>query len=313
MLLPIKQPFHLAHSLESAQAFRWRPHGGGWYSGTIGGALFLLRQVPGGLAFRATAPHEEAVLALHSYFRLDDDLLHIYRSVNRDARIAAALRRWWGMRLLRLDPWETLVSFLASMHSNVPRITRNVEAVATALGEPVTLPGGPPHPWEGPPGPLPDGDSTTVTRYTSITRHAFPPPERVAAASEGVLRELGLGFRAPFIAQAAEQVASGEVPLERLRTLPYEEAKALLLRLPGVGDKVADCVLLLAGEKLDAFPIDRWVQRALHEWYVGGMGLKRYRDLRAWAVGYFGPWAGYAQQYLFHHRRVGVGRGTSHG
>ena len=152
-----------------------------------------------------------------------------------------------------------------------------MEAIAGALGHPITLQG--------------------------RTRHSFPTASEVARAGEQFLRDLGLGFRAKYLSYAAIQVAEGSIDLEELRLMPYSKAKAKLTALPGVGPKIADCVLVFSLDKLEAFPIDRWVGRAMREWYLDGEDMS-YEQLVLWAQDYFGPHAGYAQQYLFHGRRL---------
>ena len=144
-------------------------------------------------------------------------------------------------------------------------------------------------------------------------RSSFPPAHKIAEAGEGALRELGLGFRAKYLANAAIQVAEGALDLEEVRRLPYWEARARLTELYGIGAKIADCVLVFSLDKLEAFPIDRWVSRAVQEWYLNGQKMS-YDDIVHWAHGYFGQYAGYAQQYLFHGGRLGkVGRTSAPG
>ena len=281
MHLSIQQPFDLGASLESGQAFRWRYHDQ-WYWGIIHGNLVKIRQDLLGVEFFSIPEPEEAFMPrLRDYLRLEDDIHAIYRSLEKDDLMAQVIARHRGLRLLRQEPWECLVSFICSANSNIPRISTTVEALASSFGEPISL----------------DGD----------TRYAFPTPERLAEAGEFSLRLLGLGFRARYVLQAATLVANGRVSLEALRDLPYQEARERLVEIPGVGDKIADCVLLFSLDKLEAFPIDRWVQRAVEEWYFGGKKL-RLPDIRRWASDYFGSYAGYAQQYLFHGRRL-EGRG----
>lgn len=277
MLVPIDRPLNLPDTLESGQAFRWQRRGE-WYCGVVYNNLVKLRQTPAGVEF-SCAPASEAALEplLRDYLRLDDDLEAIYRAICVDERVRDAVALYRGMRLLRQDPWECLISFICSANSNVPRISANVEAMSTAFGQPVTL----------------DGQ----------TRSTFPTPEALADAGEGKLRALGLGFRARYVAATARAIADGRLDLFGLREAPYEEALAALLALPGVGDKVANCVLLFSLDKLEAFPVDVWIERALREWYLGGEKLPRAR-MRPWAQAYFGPYAGYANQYLFHRRRL---------
>ncbi|MBI2166429.1 MAG: hypothetical protein HYU29_08545 [Chloroflexi bacterium] len=286
MRLPFQGPLDLATTLESGQAFRWRKCGQ-WHEGAVRDNLVRLRQEPLGLEFTSAPSSEEEVAPLlRSYLRLEDDLEAIGRQISRDAWVKEALRRHRGLRLLRQEPWECLASFICSANSNIGRITQTVETLAQHYGRPIAVKG--------------------------QTAYAFPGPERVAAAGEAGLRELGLGFRARALAQAAVLVADGKISLEALRDKPYEEGKEKLMALPGVGDKVADCVLLFSLEKLEAFPIDRWVERALRRFYPEELPPEKktlpYRHLSSWARSYFGPYAGYAQQYLYHWTRTGVSR-----
>ena len=273
----IDQPFNLAESLESGQAHRWRRLEGGWYSGVLGGRLLHLRQAPAGLEYQATGDSSADEL-LRAYFRLDDDINAIYAEICRDRRVAAMVAQYPGLRILRQEPWECTVAFICSATSNIPRIHQNMEAMADRLGEPLEL----------------DGE----------VRRTFPSPERLASAGEGLLRELGLGFRAPYVAAAAERVCRGELDLEELIRLPYPETKARLMDCYGIGAKIADCIAVFSLEKLEAFPVDVWVRRALAEWYFPMQKKPPDRAMVEWAQSYFGRYAGYSQQYLFHGRRM---------
>ena len=289
-LLTVQQPFELASSVQSGQSHRWERDGqtgsGEWHWGVIDGNIVKMRRGSGESSLGRycleirSAPRTDAGYLdqmLRSYFRLDDDLEAIYRDITRDSRVAAMVDRYRGLRLLRLEPWECLISFVCSANSNLPRIHANVEALSKQLGRPVAL----------------DGQ----VRYT------FPTPEQLAGAGESTLRALGLGFRAPFVASVATTVAAGDLDLESLRHTPYPVAKARLMELRGVGPKIADCVLLHSLDKLEAFPIDVWVRRALLEWYFQGRKPPPDRVMLEWAQEYFGPYAGYAQLYLFHGQR----------
>jgi N-glycosylase/DNA lyase len=132
---------------------------------------------------------------------------------------------------------------------------------------------------------------------------SFPTVERLAAASEAELRECKLGFRAPYLSGTARKLAAGELDLSRLGELPLEEARAALLTLPGVGIKIADCVLLFAYGFQKAFPVDVWITKALQQLYFPKRGAKLPR-LRHFSRSHFGPYSGYAQQYLFHYMRT---------
>jgi len=282
--LVVSQPFNLAATLESGQAFRWRCLDGEWYWGTVGKQAVALCQRGDELMFRCLPGSEEHLSeALYHYFRLEDDLKAIYREIATDEGMARAIDRHWGLRLLRQDPWECLVSFVCSAVSNIPRISRTLEAVARRYGEAVALGG--------------------HTLYT------FPTPERLACAGEGALRALGLGFRAKYVAEIAGVVAEGGMELASLRRESYLEAKAVLTALPGIGEKVADCILAFSLDKLEGFPVDRWVRRGLEEWYFPGERPMSYAELRSWAQERWGRYAGYAQQYLFHDSRLAGARG----
>lgn len=227
----------------------------------------------------ATHPDSAARIAplLADYLSLDTDLERIFRSLTADCRLAAAIARYRGMRVLRQDPWECLACFLCTAASNIPRITRNIESICQAYGQPL-------------------GEGATA-------RHGFPTPQQLAAAGETELRALGLGYRAAFLSSVALIIAAGELDLYALREAPYEAALEALLSLHGVGDKVANCVLLFALDQPAAFPVDTHVAQRLREWYPACARLKPLQ-MRAWAQEHFGPHAGYANHYLFHDRRL---------
>ena len=282
MQLDIDQPFNLAESLESGQAHRWRKLDDDWYSGVLGRRLIHIRQNATGAEYNVAgrsmgAGDGETDAQLRSYFRLDDDIDAIYADICRDRRVAAMVARYPGLRILRQEPWECTVAFICSATSNIPRIHQNMEAMADRLGSPQEL----------------DGE----------VRHTFPSAERLASAGEGLLRELGLGFRAPYVIAAARRVCDGELDLDELIRLPYPETKGRLMACYGIGAKIADCIAVFSLEKLQAFPVDVWVRRALAEWYFPMQKKPPDRVMVEWAQEYFGQYAGYSQQYLFHGRR----------
>lgn len=297
----------LSLTLRGGQAFRWVSDGE-WYTGILGRLILTLRQRLGGVEVYCQAQqadysrmrlslgvtptasqHTFASALLLRYLRLDDDLEDIYYTFNRDPALSHAVNACWGLRLLRQDPWECLASFICSIDSSIPRITRTVDLLSRKLGEPLD---------------------------SGVGAYAFPTPDAISAAGETTLRGLGLGFRAPYLWRTAQRVTFGNVDLDHLRTIPYTESKEWLLSLPGVGDKVADCVLAFSLEQSEAFPIDRWVRRALEESYAVPLedsfgklrastsGSRRNdENLRQWARQRFGKLAAYAQQYLFQWRR----------
>ena len=293
-VLAVDQPLDLDVTLDSGQAFRWRREADGAWLGVVRGGIWRLRQTEKGVAIQATAvpanpeSQEDIAAAVAGYLRLDDDLPAIQAELSGDDHVAQGIRANPGLRILRQEPWEALAGFILSSTSNIPRIARTMELLADELGEPLELDG--------------------------ARRKAFPTPDALAAAGEQRLRDLRCGFRASYLIAAATAVASGELALDALRGASYQDTLGALAALPGIADKIADCVMLFSLDHLEAFPIDRWIHRALAEWY--GLGEKfDYAKMRAWASERFGPRAGYANQYLYWHirqsRRPMIGAGLT--
>lgn len=267
--------FDLALSLESGQVFHWTREGQTW-SGLVGDAPVELRQegdtlVGGGLA----APDE-----LARYLALDHPMTRILRSLPKDAHLRAAAKYCGKLRLLRQPAWECLATFITSAVKQVPHIAQISGHLRRRYGQPV--------------------------EFGGRTFHAYPTPEALAAATEEDLRaQARLGWRAGNLLATAQRIAAGGFDLEAPRHLPLAEARKALCTLPGVGEKVANCVLLFAYERLEAFPVDVWIERMLHELYFPGRDRVTTGEIREFAAGYFGPYGGYAQQLLFHHARHG--------
>ena len=274
-------PLNIESTLFSGQAFRWRKHEE-WYEGVISGEVVCLRGAGEGIEFVTSFDDDGSMASrLRDYLSLDVDLPKVYAVLSRDEGLRGVVERYNGMRVLRQDPWETLLSFLCAQNSNVQRITRNVEDMCRSIGIPLSM-----------------GDRT---------RHTYPTPEALAEAGEQALRDLGLGYRARYIASAAEKVATGEIDLMRLRETPFDDALETLMTLDGVGDKVANCIMLFCMEKPQAFPVDTHILQVLRERFpkphpVHSSDIRRVRE---WAQEHYAPFAGYANHYLFHSRRVG--------
>ena len=276
-VLPRSGGFDLQSTVDGGQAFRWYAEDG-VYRGVVGESVYLLSSSDSGIGVEILSgePDGAEFESLQSYLGLDGSFEAFRDRFADDPVIGPALERWPGLRLLRQDPWECLVGFITSATSNVPRIKLNVGSIAVALGSRV-----------GP------GERD----------FSFPGPESVAEAGDARLRGLGLGFRAPYIVDAAQRVASRELDLEELRTADYMTARNALTDIHGIGEKIADCVLAFSLDKGAAFPIDRWVKRALVEWY--GMPERMNSSAAAeWARDRFGVDCAYVQQYLFHRQRM---------
>ena len=251
-----------------------------WDYGVIFNNIVKMRQTSEGVEFQC-GPDDEATLEplVRGYLRLNDDLEAIYDVIGRDERMRSAMSGYPGLRILRQEPWECLVSFICSANSNIPRISTNVEDMAKSFGR--------------------------ALEFDGYCRNTFPSPDALAEAGEQALRDLGLGFRAKYVAAAAKRIAAGEIDLYSLREASYDDALESLISLAGIGDKVGNCILLFSLDKLEAFPVDVWIDRALREWYPEVVEQKLSRKaMRPWAQEYYGAYAGYANQYLFHSRRL---------
>jgi N-glycosylase/DNA lyase len=208
-----------------------------------------------------------------SRFRLRDDLKKIHRRIGTDSFIRAAIKECNGIRLTLNDPWEATLCFIVSQLNNVKRITMIMHNIINALGTPIV-------------------DDSGV-----IAGMGFPKCEELAGATEKKLMACGAGFRAKYLVQAAEY-CTNNLDLDRLRGKSYGKIKEQLMELPGIGDKVADCIALMGYGKLEAFPIDVWVKRTLERAYFKGKE-KRIEELHDFAEERFGALAGYAEQYIY--------------
>ena len=291
----------LQATLESGQSYLWRRDDGrmyenapadGWYwtvvrrptDGTATRSVARLdagdpvvvrvRQRDGRLDWEASAPAEDAVRSL---LRLDDDLPAIRASAPDDPMVTRAYDRYWGLRLVRDPPFGALISFICSAQMRVSRIHGMQVALAETFGDTVTL----------------DGESYAV----------YPTPDQLADATEEELRDVGLGYRAPYVKRSAEMVASGEAhPIDAL-DMSYLDARASLTEFVGVGEKVADCVLLFSLDFLEAVPLDTWIRTTIVEYYPD-CERGNYADTSAAIRERLGgEFAGYTQTYVFHHLR----------
>jgi N-glycosylase/DNA lyase len=269
--------YDLGATLSSGQAFRWKNTDLGW-TGIIRSHFVRLRADQ----FSISAETAHPVLDwawLRAYLQLDLDLAQILLTFPDDRPMRTAVAACRGLRLLRQDPWECLASFILSSTKQIVQIQQIVGLVCERFGEPVAaLPGLP-------------------------VAYAFPAASRLARATEAELRACKMGFRAPYLLATASRVASGQFDLAALGNLPVDVARAELMTLPGVGRKIADCVLLFAYGFPSAFPVDVWVMKALRQLYFPRRRVSMQR-MHRFASTHFGPWAGYAQQYLFHYMRT---------
>ena len=252
----------LSQTLDCGQCFRWTALPDGSFSGVAFGKSVSVRLDGTVLSVENAAENERRLW--RSYFDLDLD----YGSIRAELSalhpvLAEAARYAAGIRILRQDPFEALCSFIISQNNNIKRIKGIVQRLCACFGDR-----------------LPDG------------AFAFPRPETIAALSTDDLSPLRAGFRARYLMDAARKVADGTVNPEKCRVCDYDEARAELMKITGVGVKVADCTLLFGLHRIEAFPLDIWMKRAMTTLFPGMIPAD------------FGAYAGIAQQYIFHYCRT---------
>ncbi|NLW20275.1 MAG: DNA glycosylase [Clostridiales bacterium] len=260
--------FNLSLTARSGQCFRFVQLQDGAYHLVAHGHQLYLHDLGGG-SFDLSCDQQTFDRLWHDYFDLgrNYDALEAL-GTGEDPYLASALRYARGMRILRQEPFETLMAFIISQRKSIPAITRCVSQLALRFGEQIA------------PG-----------------VHAFPTPGALARASDEDLAACGLGYRVPFISQSARLVHEGRIDLGALADLPDAQLAASLMTLPGVGVKVASCVMLFAYQRMDAFPVDVWIDRVLRQHYPTGFPFERYKGV-----------AGILQQYLFCYARHQAGR-----
>ena len=284
--------YDLAATLDSGQVFRWQQKEKSWI-GVVGKNWVRLTKDNGAILAETARPQTNWDW-LKEFLQSDVQLDKVLRTFPDDEPMNNAIAACHGLRVLRQEPWECLASFILSSTKQIVQIRQIVSLLCERFGEPISN-------WEGRRVGDPnfrDGGTPSLPKMNS-----FPTPQRIATLTEADLRACKMGFRAPNLLAAARQIAGGKLDLEKIRRLDYAEARAELMKLRGVGGKIADCVLLFAYGFDSAFPVDVWIERALQRLYFPRRRASEPR-LRRFAATHFGPHAGYAQQYLFHYMRT---------
>jgi N-glycosylase/DNA lyase len=274
--------FDLEKTLDSGQVFHWEKVGDG-FVGAIGDRVVFLKQASGMLKVRfggsrTKSPRRLLLGIVGHYFALDHPLAEICDSFPKDPVMNAARDFCHGLRIIRQPKWECLATFICSSMKQVAHIRQISMALRKRFGE--------------------------QRRIGNQLVYTFASPQRVAQASEKELRACKLGYRAKNLRKTARLVSSGQAELEAWSALSDVELRKQLCALPGVGPKIANCVMLFAYERLRAFPIDVWIERVLRQHYFSRRKKMTAQRLRQFSETYFGEHGGYAQQYLFHHARM---------
>jgi len=258
------------NSINSGQVFLWEKQGSDWYG--IDGQNVLKINKNGVI---------KSIRNLKTdFFRKNDNMQEIIKSISKDKTVKKAVKEYEGLRLFRQDPFQCLISFIISSNSNIQKIKSSLEKITKKFGKKVKI--------------------------QNKEFFLFPEPEKLARATIDEIKSCGVGYRAPFIKEAAKMVILNKIDFEYLKKCNYHEAKKNICLVPGIGNKVADCIMLFSLNKLESFPLDTWMIKILEKYYSKEFKIetktitqKQYELLHEKIVNYFGPYCGYAQQYLF--------------
>lgn len=261
---------NVENSINSGQVFLWRKNNGIWY-GVNGQDVLKISKTGKIKSYKNTKT---------DFFRKRDDIGKIIKSISKDSVTKKAVKQYLGLRILEQDPFQCLISFIVSSNSNIQKIKNSLEKMSRKFGEKV--------------------------EFENQEFFLFPKPEIIAEASINEIKSCGVGYRAKFIKEAANMMVLKKINFEYLKKCNYLDGKKEICKIPGVGNKVADCILLFSLNKLESFPLDRWMIRILEKYYSDKFQLetksiteKQYEILHEKIVNHFGPYAGYAQQFLF--------------
>jgi len=261
---------NVENSINSGQVFLWKKNKEFWYG--VNGNDVLKVDENGN-----TNSYQNYNV---DFFRKNDNLDKIIKSISKDKTVKIAVKKFQGLRILRQDPFQCLISFIVSSNSNIPKIKSNLENISKKFGKKI--------------------------KFQNQEFFLFPNPKKLAKISINEITSCGVGYRAKFIKEAAKIIDKKEIDFDYLKKCDYQDAKENICQIPGVGNKVADCVLLFSLDKLEAVPLDRWIIRILGKYYAKKFEMntktitkKQYNILHKKIVNHFGPFAGYSQQFLF--------------
>ncbi len=266
--------FELVHIFECGQCFRWQKENDGSYTGVIKYGVVNIKKDDSRVVISGSfdANDKEKIC---DYFDLNSDYTSIKKKLElNDENMKKAIEYGYGIRILNQDPWEMLISFIISATNNIPRISKTVENISRTYGQKIT--------------------------WNEKEYYKFPTPKELSRATVSELRTLNLGFRDKYVYNATKMVYTGEIDLEKIEKMNYKDAKKELMKIQGVGEKVADCILLFSMRKREAFPVDTWIKKVMSQLYNESKDIKK---ISAFAENKFGEYGGIAQQYLFYYMR----------
>ena len=274
--------FDPKHIFECGQAFRWRREDDDSYTAIHGGKIINVKNDNENIIFSNTN-EEDFQNIWYNYFDLQTDYGKIKAELSKDKVLEEAIKFGEGIRILNQDPYETTISFIISANNQIPRIKKSIELISENYGE-------------------------FIGEYKDKKYYSFPEPEVLANTDEKELEEkCKVGYRSKYIVNTSKMIYNKEVNLDELYSIKTKDAKEILMKLPGVGPKVSDCILLFSLNKNDAFPVDVWVKRVMEHFYL--KEDTKLKDISKYADEKFGDLGGFAQQYLFYYaREQGIGR-----
>lgn len=267
--------FNIIHTLECGQCFRWKKEDDGSYTGVIKSGVINLSSDNENKIIMKCQIDGDLNSCIEDYFDMKRDYSNIKKIIStNDNTMMEAIKYGYGIRILHQDCWEMLISYIISAANNIPRISKTIENLSKTYGKKVM--------------------------FEEKEYYLFPTPEELGKATIEDLRNLNLGFRDKYVYAATKAVLEGKINLQEIQKKPYKEAKKELMKLEGVGAKVADCILLFSMNKIEAFPIDTWIKKVMIQLYNTKESLK---EIEKYAETAFGEYAGIAQQYLFYYMR----------
>ena len=273
--------FNIMHIFDCGQCFRWNREEDLSYTGVVDGKVINVAQEGSTLIFD-NVTLEDYEKTVKSYFDMDTDYSKIKNAVNTDDIMDKAIQFGYGIRILNQDEWETMISFMISANNRIPMIKKVIENLSSSFGY-------------------------FIESYKGRDYYAFPTPKQLAEAPLEKILECKAGFRSPRIKEAAARFSEEKDTVYNLKNKDYQEGLDYLKSYCGIGDKVANCILLFSMKQFDTFPVDVWVRRVMQTLYVDKDTNDK--EIRKFAEEKFGEFSGYAQQYLFYYaRELNVGK-----
>ena len=262
---------NIHETINSGQIFLWENYRDTWFV-IDGDDIIMARQTPFKIMTFSKKPK--------NFFREDDNYEKILKNITCDKIVKNAIKHYPGLRVTRQDPFQCCISFIISANSNIPKIRMGLQKLCRKFG--------------------------TKVMFQKKEFFLFPTPKMLAKATLQDLQECKLGYRSKYVLDTSSIIASGEIDFDELKKADYQEAKELLLKLPGIGHKVADCIMLFSLEKLEAFPLDTWLVKILQKYYSDDfcvdkktISKNKYENMHRSVLEHFGKYAGYSQQFLY--------------